>query len=110
MEDSFGESQLVGAVEHKPSTPQEFLKLIETSMSFRKTAATLKNDTSSRSHAVCRIRISNKNLPEAPDGLLYLVDLAGSELGTDSKEHSQERMKETREINISLSTLKDCIR
>lgn len=110
MEDSFGESQLVGAVEHKSSTPAELLELIERSMSFRKTAATLKNDTSSRSHAVCRIRIANKDVPEAPDGLLFLIDLAGSELGTDSKKHSQERMKETREINVSLSTLKDCIR
>jgi kinesin family protein 2/24 len=110
MEDSFGESQLVGAVEQKPATSAELLELIERSMSFRKTAATLKNNTSSRSHAVCRIRISNKDLPEAPDGLFFLVDLAGSELGTDSKEHSEERMKETREINVSLSTLKDCIR
>lgn len=110
MEDSFGESQLVGALEQKPTTSSELLELIERSMSFRKTAATLKNDTSSRSHAVCRLRISNKDDPEAPDGLFFLVDLAGSELGSDSKDHSQERMKETREINVSLSTLKDCIR
>jgi kinesin family protein 2/24 len=110
LEDSFGESQLVGAVEHKPTTANELLAVISQSMKFRKTSPTVKNDTSSRSHAVCRIRIANKDLPESPDGLLFLVDLAGSEMATDVKEHSTERMKETREINVSLSTLKDCIR
>src|SRR3954453_18398654 len=98
MEDSFGESQLVGAVEQKPSTSQELLSLIEQSMKFRKSAPTLKNDTSSRSHAICRVRITNKDVIDAPDGLLFLVDLAGSEFGSDVKEHSDERRKETREI------------
>lgn len=110
MEDAFGESQLVGAIEEKPATAEELLSHIERSMSFRKTAATVKNDSSSRSHAVCRIRIVNKDVTDAPDGLLFLVDLAGSEVDRDVKEHSKDRMKETRDINMSLSTLKDCIR
>ncbi|KFY51060.1 hypothetical protein V496_08976 [Pseudogymnoascus sp. VKM F-4515 (FW-2607)] len=54
MEDAFGESQLVGAIEEKPATAEELISHIERSMSFRKTAATIKNDSSSRSHAVCR--------------------------------------------------------
>jgi kinesin family protein 2/24 len=110
MEDAFGESQLVGAVEEKPSTAEELISYIERSMSFRKTEPTLKNDRSSRSHAVCRIRIANKDVIDAPDGLLFLVDLAGSEVDRDIKEHSRDRMMETRDINVSLSTLKDCIR
>ena len=110
MEDSFGECQLVGAIEHKPKDVAELLGFIETGMSFRQSAPTLKNDASSRSHAVCRLRIVNKDSVEMPDGLLFLIDLAGSEATSDSKEHSQERMKETRDINLSLSTLKDCIR
>lgn len=110
MEDAFGESQLVGAIEEKPATAEELLSHIERSMSFRKTAATVKNDSSSRSHAVCRIRIVNRDVTDAPDGLLFLVDLAGSEVDRDVKEHSKDRMKETRDINMSLSTLKDCIR
>ncbi|CZR67073.1 related to kinesin-related protein KLPA [Phialocephala subalpina] len=110
MEDAFGESQLVGAVEEKPSTAEELLSHIERSMSFRKTAPTSKNDRSSRSHAVCRIRIANKDVIDAPDGQLFLVDLAGSEVDRDIKEHSRDRMMETRDINVSLSTLKDCIR
>lgn len=93
-----------------PSTSEELCSLIDTSMKFRKTAATVKNDTSSRSHAVCRIRIVNKDIDGSPDGLLFLIDLAGSEAAADIKDHSAERMKETREINISLSILKDCIR
>jgi kinesin family member 2/24 len=110
MEDAFGESQLVGAVEEKPTSAEELISHIERSMSFRKSAPTVKNDRSSRSHAVCRIRIVNKDVIDAPDGLLFLVDLAGSEVDRDIKEHSKDRMKETRDINVSLSTLKDCIR
>lgn len=44
------------------------------------------------------------------DGILYLIDLAGSEAARDIFNHTSDRMKETREINISLSVLKDCIR
>ncbi|EFR05003.1 diatom spindle kinesin 1 [Nannizzia gypsea CBS 118893] len=110
MEDSFGETQLVGVVERTPSTIQDFLDLIKTSMSFRTSAPTLKNEASSRSHAICRIRIENKDDPDCPDGLLFLIDLAGSEAAADSKDHTPERMKETKDINSSLSMLKDCIR
>ncbi|KAH7379751.1 diatom spindle kinesin 1 [Cadophora sp. MPI-SDFR-AT-0126] len=110
LQDSFGETQLVGAFEPKVSSASEMIELIERSMTFRKSAPTLRNDSSSRTHAVCRIRIVNKDVSETPDGLLFLIDLAGSEAATDTKEHSADRMKESREINTSLSTLKDCIR
>jgi hypothetical protein len=43
-------------------------------------------------------------------GILYMVDLAGSERMADSKNHDAERMKETKAINLSLMSLKDCIR
>ena len=86
------------------------LNYIETAASFRKTEATLKNDTSSRSHAICRLRIENTAIPSAQDGTLYLIDLAGSEAARDIASHDANRMKETREINKSLSVLKDCIR
>ena len=102
--------QLSGVMEQKPPSAEELVALIEKGMSFRKSAATLKNDASSRTHAICRIRIANKEFPEIPDGFLFLVDLAGNEAATDSKDHNQARMKETKEINLSLATLKDCIR
>ncbi|KAG4413928.1 hypothetical protein IFR04_012943 [Cadophora malorum] len=110
LQDSFGETQLVGALEPKVTSVNELIELIERSMTFRKSAPTLRNDSSSRTHAVCRIRIINKDVSETPDGLLFLIDLAGSEAATDMKDHSADRMKESREINTSLSTLKDCIR
>ncbi|KAJ4168060.1 hypothetical protein NW754_011874 [Fusarium falciforme] len=61
-------------------------------------------------YAICKIRLENTELPQADDGLLYLIDLAGSEAARDVTAHSAERMKEAREINASLSVLKDCIR
>jgi kinesin family protein 2/24 len=39
-----------------------------------------------------------------------MIDLAGSESARDVAVHGPDRMRETRQINISLSVLKDCIR
>jgi kinesin family protein 2/24 len=108
LEDSFGVTQMVGVEEHKVSNRKEMTDLIEHATSFRRTAPTFKNDASSRSHAICRIRIRNPSTDS--DGLLYLIDLAGSEGARDIAVHGADRMRETREINISLSVLKDCIR
>ena len=108
LEDSFGVTQLAGANEHPIQSSEDVKDLIERAASFRRTASTLKNDTSSRSHAICRIRIRNPSTDS--DGFLYLVDLAGSEAARDVAVHGADRMRETREINISLSVLKDCIR
>jgi kinesin family protein 2/24 len=108
LEDSFGVTQLAGANEHLVQDRDEVMDLIERAASFRRTAPTLKNDASSRSHGICRIRI--KNPATDSDGLLYLIDLAGSEAAHDVAVHGADRMRETRAINMSLSVLKDCIR
>lgn len=108
MEDARGHTQLVGANECEVQAHSEVRDLIERATSFRRTAPTLKNDDSSRSHSICRIRI--KHGPKTADGFLYLVDLAGSEGARDVAVHGADRMREAREINISLSVLKDCIR
>ncbi|KAJ5670612.1 P-loop containing nucleoside triphosphate hydrolase protein [Penicillium maclennaniae] len=110
LEDSFGNTQLAGAIEHEVTSTSNLLALIEESASFRQTASTEKNDGSSRTHAICRIRVQKPTQNPREDGVLYLVDLAGSEAARDIFNHSADRMKETREINTSLSTLKDCIR
>lgn len=110
LEDSFGVVQLAGALEHHVISTDEVFSHIESAAAFRRTEKTVKNDASSRSHAICRIRIENPEIPSAEDGLLYLIDLAGSEAARDRAEHGPERMRETREINMSLSVLKDCIR
>ncbi|KAJ5123044.1 hypothetical protein N7448_009141 [Penicillium atrosanguineum] len=110
LEDSFGNTQLAGAKEHEVTSTPDLLALIEESALFRQTASTEKNDGSSRTHAICRIRVQNPTQNTLDDGVFYLVDLAGSEAARDIFNHSADRMKETREINISLSILKDCIR
>ena len=102
--------QLLGIVEKNPTSAQDFLSFIETAKELRSTESTNKNDQSSRSHAICRIRVVDKSSPDSPEGTLLLVDLAGSEASADTQHHSRERMTETREINKSLTVLKDCIR
>ncbi|KAF5025969.1 hypothetical protein F66182_1937 [Fusarium sp. NRRL 66182] len=110
LEDSFGSTHLAGASEYHITDADTLIKHINNAASFRKTASTQKNDASSRSHAICKIRLENTELPQSDDGLLYLIDLAGSEAARDVSEHSSQRIKESREINSSLSVLKDCIR
>lgn len=110
LEDSFGVTQMAGSQEHEAKSTNDVLGLIETATSFRRTQSTQKNDTSSRSHAICRVRIERTTGNTDEDGLFYLIDLAGSEAARDVATHGAERMKETREINTSLSVLKDCIR
>lgn len=99
-----------GALELEVCSSDELLQLIEQATAYRKTASTEKNSGSSRSHAVCRLRITDPVANDRDDGYLYLIDLAGSEAARDIFDHSADRMKETREINMSLSVLKDCIR
>jgi kinesin family protein 2/24 len=110
LEDSFGTTQLVGAQDRMVASKATLLDAINEAASFRKTAATQKNAESSRSHAICRIRIENPSMPSAEDGFAYLVDLAGSEVARDVTAHAADRMRERREINASLSVLKDCVR
>ncbi|KAK0713351.1 P-loop containing nucleoside triphosphate hydrolase protein [Lasiosphaeria miniovina] len=106
LEDSLGTTQLAGAVEHHVTDKGALVALIDIAASLRSTASTLMNDTSSRSHAICRIRLEDPSDPEADDGLLYLVDLAGSEAARDRSAHDAARMKEAREINSSLALTK----
>ncbi|KAH7024664.1 P-loop containing nucleoside triphosphate hydrolase protein [Microdochium trichocladiopsis] len=123
-DDASGVTQLVGATEHTVTSKEEVLALVEQAASFRRSAPTFKNAASSRSHAICRIRIKqpqeqasqgnaedNESSGSAKnDGFLYLIDLAGSEAARDVAVHGADRMREAREINMSLSVLKDCIR
>ncbi|KAK4443545.1 P-loop containing nucleoside triphosphate hydrolase protein [Podospora aff. communis PSN243] len=119
LEDSLGTIQLSGAASPAISNTEEALSLIELASSFRRTESTFKNDASSRSHAICRIRVTypspttsetTEDSTPMKEGFLYLVDLAGSEAARDVATHGADRMRETKEINMSLSVLKDCIR
>ena len=70
------------------------------------------NERSSRSHSVFTLRISgcNGHTGERCEGSLNLVDLAGSErLNSSGAAGHKERLKETQNINRSLSALGDVI-
>merc|ERR1712232_1360452 len=85
-------------------TPEELVTIFEMAQSRRATSATDANAVSSRSHAVCTLRLFQS------DGQLMLVDCAGTERRKDSMYHSKERQQEGAEINASLHALKECIR
>lgn len=103
-ERSDGSYAAEGAVELFPSSPGELLSAMETAQSRRATSATGSNDVSSRSHAICTLRLLHSG------GQLMLVDCAGTERRKDSMYHTRERQQEGAEINASLHALKECIR
>ncbi|ESZ89993.1 kinesin [Sclerotinia borealis F-4128] len=76
----------------------------------RSVAATKSNERSSRSHSVFILKLVGRNSTtnETSEGTLNLVDLAGSERLKVSGAEG-ERMKETQNINKSLSCLGDVI-
>jgi len=43
-------------------------------------------------------------------GKLLMIDLAGSERAADAKNHSESQLEERKAINVSLMSLKECIR
>jgi kinesin family protein C1 len=76
----------------------------------RSVAATKSNERSSRSHSVFILKLIGRNSTtnETSEGTLNLVDLAGSERLKQSGAEG-DRMKETQNINKSLSCLGDVI-
>ncbi|QSZ29211.1 hypothetical protein DSL72_003722 [Monilinia vaccinii-corymbosi] len=76
----------------------------------RSVAATKSNERSSRSHSVFILKLvgRNRTTNETSEGTLNLVDLAGSERLKVSGAEG-DRMKETQNINKSLSCLGDVI-
>lgn len=104
-------------------TFDDFMATVAMGNELRATAATAANEVSSRSHAVCSLVLrrqgkrSGSTTAPAKDsehgevhGTFRIVDLAGSERVKDTANHSLDRLRETKEINSSLSCLKDCIR
>jgi len=87
-----------------PNSPEELCAVMQMAQSRRATSATDANAVSSRSHAVCILRLLQC------EGQLMLVDCAGTERRKDSMYHSKERQQEGAEINASLHALKECIR
>ena len=114
QEDKSGQIIINGIHEAEPRSPQEMLQLIQYGSSVWQTHATASNDTSSRSHAICTIKIFETRTEGGrtkwvPSGKLLLVDLAGSEWAQDTQSNSKHRWQEGAEINQSLLALKECI-
>ncbi|GMI97031.1 hypothetical protein like AT3G45850 [Hibiscus trionum] len=109
MEDGKGGVFVRGLEEEMVTTANEIYKILEKGSAKRRTAETLLNKQSSRSHSIFSITIHIKECtPEGEEmikcGKLNLVDLAGSE--NISRSGAREgRAREAGEINKSLLTL-----
>lgn len=111
LEDKNHSVQLQGLVEHIAESPEDIINTINYGLSVRQTHYTKNNDTSSRSHAICKISLRDpKDSNNSKQGQLILVDLAGSERAQDTQENEKARRNEGAEINKSLLALKECIR
>lgn len=86
------------------------VNMLKIADSNRSVAATKSNERSSRSHSVFILKLhgTNSTTGESSEGTLNLVDLAGSERLKSSGAEG-DRMKETQNINKSLSCLGDVI-
>ncbi|XP_047317266.1 kinesin-like protein KIN-5D [Impatiens glandulifera] len=109
MEDGKGGVLVRGLEEEIVTTANEIYKILEKGSAKRRTAETLLNKQSSRSHSIFSITIHIKECtPEGEEmikcGKLNLVDLAGSE--NISRSGARDgRAREAGEINKSLLTL-----
>ncbi|KAI9762978.1 MAG: kinesin-like nuclear fusion protein [Chaenotheca gracillima] len=90
--------------------PTKVESILRRATSNRSVAATKANERSSRSHSVFILRLTGENslTGERSEGTLNLVDLAGSERLSQSGA-TGDRLKETQNINKSLSCLGDVI-
>lgn len=107
LEDGNNLVQIQGITERDARTPQEMQAIIDYGHQARTTHATVANNTSSRSHAICQIYITQNRKFK---GKLILCDLAGSERAQDTQSNSRQRRLEGAKINQSLLALKECIR
>jgi hypothetical protein len=103
--DSDDEIACVGLSSTECASGEAFDAALDAANALRATAATARNATSSRSHAVCELECVRTG------GRCRVVDLAGSErLRAGAEGHTEERLREAREINASLATLNECLR
>jgi kinesin family protein C1 len=91
-------------------SPSRVEQILKRAAANRSVAATKANERSSRSHSVFILKLTGENARtgERSEGTLNLVDLAGSERLSHSGA-TGERLKETQNINRSLSCLGDVI-
>ena len=85
----------------------EIMNLLQEALKLRSSEETERNMLSSRSHAVCNIKLLDG---DAVIGKLMLVDLAGSERNYETLKMTAQMHRESADINFSLMSLKDCFR
>lgn len=102
------DTKLINCTALPVNNSKEALRSFQDAVSKRRTGSTNCNLRSSRSHAVytLRIKMRNESLGQHREGNMSLIDLAGSERLAISKSEGV-RLKETQNINKSLSALGD---
>lgn len=108
LEDKHNNVVINGLVEEEVTSEMELVERINFAFENRTTYSTVANNTSSRSHAICRISVTDEY--DEILGRLIVCDLAGSERAQDTKSNSRQRRIEGANINKSLLALKECIR
>ena len=112
-EDANQTVSVAGLSSHHPQNVQEVMDMIVRGNELRTMSPTEANATSSRSHAVLQINVSQKdrnadvNEPHTM-ATLSIIDLAGSERASATKNRG-ERLLEGANINKSLLALGSCI-
>jgi len=99
-------SGLEGRVAH---SGDDLIDIINYAFQERTTHSTSSNEVSSRSHAICEIKLYEGHSPNM-HSKFSICDLAGSERGQDVKHNDSSRRAEGAKINVSLLALKECIR
>ncbi|KAK1922557.1 P-loop containing nucleoside triphosphate hydrolase protein [Papiliotrema laurentii] len=110
--DKDGKMSVTDVISVPLSNSRQVSTLLEKARSRRAVAATLMNERSSRSHSVFTLKVKGFNplTDEKCEAMLNLVDLAGSErLDSSGAGANKDRLKETININKSLSALADVI-
>lgn len=107
-EDTKGNQTVNGLTEIKAISRYEIISLLMKGNRSRTVEPTAANQTSSRSHALLNITVTNATRLGTTRGHLYLVDLAGSERAKKTKNRGK-RLQEGAAINKSLLALGNCI-
>ncbi|KAI9086913.1 hypothetical protein K1719_031074 [Acacia pycnantha] len=105
-----GMHHVPGLVEAHVNNMTEVWEVLQTGSNARAVSSTNANEHSSRSHCIHCVMVKGENLlnGECTRSKLWLVDLAGSERVAKT-EVQGDRLKETQNINRSLSALGDVI-
>lgn len=107
-EDNRGNQTVTGLSEINAVSRYEVIALLLKGNKARTVEPTAANQTSSRSHALLNITVTQATPLGTKQGRLYLTDLAGSERAKKTKNRGK-RLQEGAHINKSLLALGNCI-